>query len=153
LPLLGQPAIHWDSLLALLGHGALIAVLWIFGGFDTACFVVLLPMTVASALGSYLFFAQHIGTFGALLGIYLTGGTLNMYSEIGLIILVGISTKNGILIVEFANQLRDRGMAFDDALRQAADIRLRPPGAHDYTGHDHGFHPADARHRGWLREP
>jgi omega-6 fatty acid desaturase (delta-12 desaturase) len=59
LPLLSKPARHWDSLLALLGHGVLIAVLWIFGGFDTVFFVVLLPMTVASALGSYLFFAQH----------------------------------------------------------------------------------------------
>jgi omega-6 fatty acid desaturase (delta-12 desaturase) len=59
LPLLSNPARHWDSLLALLGHGVLIAVLWIWGGFDTAFFVVLLPMTVASALGSYLFFAQH----------------------------------------------------------------------------------------------
>ena len=59
LPLLDNPIRHWDSLLALLGHGILIAVLWISGGFDTAFFVVLLPMTVASALGSYLFFAQH----------------------------------------------------------------------------------------------
>ena len=46
-------------MLALAGHSALIAVLWIFGGFDTVFFVVLLPMTIASALGSYLFFAQH----------------------------------------------------------------------------------------------
>ena len=59
LPLLKNPARHWDSLLALVGHAALIAVLWTFGGFDTAFFVVLLPMTIASALGSYLFFAQH----------------------------------------------------------------------------------------------
>jgi len=59
LPLLTNPARHWDSLLVLAGHATLIAVLWIFGGFDTAFFVVLLPMTIASALGSYLFFAQH----------------------------------------------------------------------------------------------
>jgi omega-6 fatty acid desaturase (delta-12 desaturase) len=59
LPLLTKPARHWDSLLVLLGHGILIAILWIFGGFATAFFVVLLPMTVASMLGSYLFFAQH----------------------------------------------------------------------------------------------
>ena len=59
MPLLKDPARHWDSLLALAGHVALIAVLWIFGGFDTALFVVLLPMIIASALGSYLFFAQH----------------------------------------------------------------------------------------------
>ncbi len=67
-----------------------------------------------------------LATFGALLGLYLTGQTLNIYSDIGIIILIGISTKNGILIVEFANQLRDRGMAFDQALREAAEIRLRP---------------------------
>jgi omega-6 fatty acid desaturase (delta-12 desaturase) len=54
LPLLRDPARHWDSLLALVGHAALIAVLWIFGGFDTAFFVILLPMTIASALGSCL---------------------------------------------------------------------------------------------------
>ena len=59
LPLLKSPARHWDSLLALGGHAALIATLWIFGGFGTAFFVVLLPMFIASALGSYLFFAQH----------------------------------------------------------------------------------------------
>jgi len=58
-PLLEDPARHWDSLLALVGHGTLVAVLWIFGGFDTAFFVILLPMTIASALGGYLFFAQH----------------------------------------------------------------------------------------------
>lgn len=67
-----------------------------------------------------------LATFGALLGLYLTGDTLNIYSDIGIIILVGISTKNGILIVEFANQLRDQGLAFMDALMQAAEIRLRP---------------------------
>lgn len=59
LPLLTRLIRHWDSLLALAGHAALITVLWIFDGFDTAFFVVFLPMTVASALGSYLFFAQH----------------------------------------------------------------------------------------------
>jgi omega-6 fatty acid desaturase (delta-12 desaturase) len=59
LPFLKEPARCWDSLLVLLGHAAMITVLWMFGGFETAFFVLLLPMTVASALGSYLFFAQH----------------------------------------------------------------------------------------------
>jgi omega-6 fatty acid desaturase (delta-12 desaturase) len=58
-PLLKDPAHHWDSLLALLGHGSLIAVLWVFGGFDVAFYSLLLPMAISSALGSYLFFAQH----------------------------------------------------------------------------------------------
>ena len=59
LPFLRNPARHWDSLLVLVGHSALIAALWMFGGFDVAFFVVLLPMTIASMIGSYLFFAQH----------------------------------------------------------------------------------------------
>jgi len=63
---------------------------------------------------------------GALLGLYLTGQTLNIYSQIGLIMLVGLAAKNGILIVEFANQLRDQGRAFRDALLEAAGVRLRP---------------------------
>lgn len=67
-----------------------------------------------------------LAIFGALLGLYLTGDSLNIYSDIGLIILVGISTKNGILIVEFANQLRDQGLEFAEALETAAEIRLRP---------------------------
>ena len=59
LPFLRNPARHWDSLLVLLGHGTLIAALWVLGGFDVAFFVVLLPVTIASAIGSYLFYAQH----------------------------------------------------------------------------------------------
>ena len=63
---------------------------------------------------------------GALLGLYLTGQSLNVYSQIGLVMLIGLSAKNGILIVEFANQLRDQGRAFHEALVEAAAIRLRP---------------------------
>jgi len=63
---------------------------------------------------------------GGLLGIWLTGGSLNIYTQIGLIMLVGLAAKNGILIVEFANQLRDQGQAFHDALKEASMARLRP---------------------------
>lgn len=63
---------------------------------------------------------------GALLGLYLTGGSLNIYTQIGLIMLVGLAAKNGILIVEFINQLRDKGMDFDQAIVEAAGVRLRP---------------------------
>ncbi len=58
-PFFRNPTRNWDSLLVLLGHGGLIAALWIVGGFDTAFFVILLPMTIASMIGSFLFFAQH----------------------------------------------------------------------------------------------
>ncbi len=63
---------------------------------------------------------------GALFGLYLSDQTLNLYSQIGLIMLVGLAAKNGILIVEFANQLRDRGCHFREALLKAADVRFRP---------------------------
>ncbi|EWY42205.1 acriflavin resistance protein [Skermanella stibiiresistens SB22] len=63
---------------------------------------------------------------GALLALYLTGGTLNVYSQIGLVTLVGLITKHGILIVEFANQLQDEGRAKLDAVIEAAVLRLRP---------------------------
>lgn len=59
LPLFKKPLRHLDSLVALAAHGSLITVLWVFGGLDIVVFVVLIPMILASALGSYLFFAQH----------------------------------------------------------------------------------------------
>lgn len=67
-----------------------------------------------------------LATGGGLLGLYLTGGTLNIYSQLGLIMLVGLAAKNGILIVEFANQLRDEGTAFTEALVEACNVRFRP---------------------------
>ncbi len=63
---------------------------------------------------------------GGLLGLYITGHTLNIYSMVGMIILIGIAAKNGFLIVEFANQLRDEGQGVTDAVVNAARIRLRP---------------------------
>jgi len=63
---------------------------------------------------------------GALFTLWLTGGTLNIYSQVGLVTLVGLITKHGILIVEFANQLRDKGESLHDAVIDAATLRLRP---------------------------
>ncbi len=75
-------------------------------------FVIMLTVPVAIA--------------GALLGLYLVGSSLNLYSQIGLVILIGIAAKNGILIVEFANQLRDQGLEFKEALLTASETRFRP---------------------------
>ena len=63
---------------------------------------------------------------GGMLGIWLTGNSLNIYTQIGLIMLVGLAAKNGILIVEFANQLRDEGREFHDAIKEASLARFRP---------------------------
>jgi multidrug efflux pump len=63
---------------------------------------------------------------GALFTLWLTGGTLNIYSQVGLITLIGLITKHGILIVEFTNQLRDQGRDMMSAVQEAAVLRLRP---------------------------
>jgi multidrug efflux pump len=63
---------------------------------------------------------------GGLFGLWAGGMTLNIYSQIGIIMLVGIAAKNGVLIVEFINQLRDEGREFRDAVTEAARIRFRP---------------------------
>jgi multidrug efflux pump len=70
--------------------------------------------------------AVPLAVTGALLGLVLTDNSLNVYSRLGIVILVGLAAKNGVLIVEFANQLRDRGLAFREAVVEAAAIRLRP---------------------------
>lgn len=67
-----------------------------------------------------------LGVFGAILSMYLFGYTMNIYTQIGLIMLIGLSAKQGILIVEFANQLRGKGIAFREALIQASVLRFRP---------------------------
>jgi multidrug efflux pump len=63
---------------------------------------------------------------GGLIGLVVMGQTMNLFSQVGLVMLVGLAAKNGILIVEFANQLRDAGRDVDAAVREAAARRLRP---------------------------
>ena len=63
---------------------------------------------------------------GGIVGLAIAGATLNLYSQIGVVMLVGLAAKNGILIVEFANQLRDEGLNIADAIERAAARRLRP---------------------------
>jgi multidrug efflux pump len=67
-----------------------------------------------------------LALLGAVFGLKLFGLTVNIFSQIAVIMLIGIAAKNGVLIVEFANQLRDRGVEFGEAIVQAAVIRLRP---------------------------
>ena len=67
-----------------------------------------------------------LAVLGALMGLWAFGSSLNLFSQIGIVMLVGLAAKNGILIVEFANQLRDEGMAIRDAIVEAASVRMRP---------------------------
>lgn len=67
-----------------------------------------------------------LGVLGALIGLLVTGGTMNLFSQIGIVMLVGLAAKNGILIVEFANQLRDEGRSVHEAIVESCAVRLRP---------------------------
>ena len=73
-----------------------------------------------------IMFTVPLGIIGALLGLYVTGSTLNIFSQIGILMIIGIAAKNGILIVEFINQTRDKGVEFSQAIVEGAKIRLRP---------------------------
>ncbi len=103
-----------ESLLFIFALGVLVVFLVLAAQFESWIHPLVIMLTVPLAMT------------GALFGLFLTGQTLNLYSQIGLIMLVGLSAKNGILIVEFANQLRDQGYEFREALIKAADVRFRP---------------------------
>lgn len=99
--------------------------------FALALALVVVFLVLAAQFESYIhplviMLSVPLAVLGALLGLAATGQSLNIYSQIGIIMLIGLAAKNGILIVEFANQLRDEGMAFLDALIEACGQRLRP---------------------------
>jgi multidrug efflux pump len=70
--------------------------------------------------------AVPLAVTGALVTLFLTGSTLNLYSQIGMILLIGLASKNSILLVEYANQLRERGFGLLEATLEAGRVRLRP---------------------------
>ncbi|MCV0393926.1 MAG: efflux RND transporter permease subunit [Rhizobiaceae bacterium] len=93
--------------------------------------IVIILLVLAAQFESFIsaimiMFTVPLGLACAVFALLLTGTTLNVYSQIGLVLLVGIMAKNGILIVEFANQLRDRGQGVREAIENAANVRLRP---------------------------
>jgi multidrug efflux pump len=92
----------------------LIIYLVLAAQFESFLHPLVILLTVPSAL------------LGALLGLWLFGSSLNLFSQIGIVMLVGLAAKNGILIVEFANQLRDEGMAIRVAIVESAAVRMRP---------------------------
>lgn len=92
---------------------------------------IFIYLVLSAQFGSFIdpfiiLFAVPLSIVGALLALKLSGGTLSLYSQIGLITLVGLISKHGILITQFTNQLRKQGMTLNQAIVKAAAIRLRP---------------------------
>ena len=93
--------------------------------------IVVVLLVLAAQFESFvsaliIMFTVPLGICCAIFALWMTGTSLNLYSQIGLVLLVGIMAKNGILIVEFANQMRDRGASVREAIEQASVRRLRP---------------------------
>ena len=96
-------------------------------GFALVIILLVLAAQFESFVSAIVIMATvPLGLACAVIALILSGTSLNAYSQIGLVLLVGIMAKNGILIVEFANQLRDRGLGVREAIEEAANIRLRP---------------------------
>ncbi|CCV16132.1 efflux RND transporter permease subunit [Mesorhizobium sp. STM 4661] len=102
------------------------AMVTIFG-FALVIILLVLAAQFESFVSAVIIMATvPLGLACAIFALLLSGTSLNAYSQIGLVLLVGVMAKNGILIVEFANQLRDRGLGVREAIEQASIIRLRP---------------------------
>ncbi|MFA5677912.1 MAG: efflux RND transporter permease subunit [Pseudomonas sp.] len=104
--------------------GGSMAFIFVLGGL--VIFLVLAALFESFVHPLVIMLGVPIAIGGGLVGLWLTGNSLNVYSQIALLMLIGLAAKNGILIVEFANQLRDAGHAFDEAVMQASILRLRP---------------------------
>ncbi|XBQ16057.1 MAG: efflux RND transporter permease subunit [Oceanicaulis sp.] len=102
------------------------AVLFAFGMALLIVFLVLAAQFESLIQPALIMLTVPLAVAGGLFGLYMAGSSLNIYSQIGLIILIGLAAKNGILVVEFANQLREEGMDVLEATLEAATVRLRP---------------------------
>jgi multidrug efflux pump len=102
------------------------AIAFAFGFALVVVFLVLAAQFESFVHPVVIMVSVPLALTGGLFGLYLFDGTLNIYSQIGLIILIALAAKNGILIVEFANQLRDEGRDIRKAIIEASDLRIRP---------------------------
>jgi multidrug efflux pump subunit AcrB len=120
-----------DLSITLLGEAKTLAETTSSTGFVFGMALLIVFMVLAAQFESVvsalvIMFTVPFGLAAAIFAIAFTGGTLNVYSQIGLVLLVGVMAKNGILMVEFANQRRDEGLGVPEAIREAATTRLRP---------------------------
>ncbi|MEO1135113.1 MAG: efflux RND transporter permease subunit [Pseudomonadota bacterium] len=128
---LSADALQGSQSIALLGEARVLeesnrATLLVFVFAAVIVFLVLSAQFESFVSSLIIMVTVPFGLAAAIYAILLTGGSINYFSQIGLVLLIGIMAKNGILIVEFANQRRDRGASVRDAIEQAAMTRLRP---------------------------
>ncbi|QTC88934.1 efflux RND transporter permease subunit [Brevundimonas pondensis] len=102
------------------------AVGWAFALALLLVFLVLAAQFESWITPAVIMLTVPLAAAGGLFGLLMAGSSLNIYSQIGLIILIGVAAKNGILIVEFANQLRDQGRTIREAIIESSSLRLRP---------------------------
>jgi len=102
------------------------SVLIVFGLALLVAYLVLAAQFESFINPLVVMFTVPMGVLGGFIGMFIMQQGLNIYSQIGMIMLIGMVTKNGILIVEFANQLRDKGLSLDSAIIDASARRLRP---------------------------
>jgi multidrug efflux pump len=102
------------------------AILFAFGFALLVVFLVLAAQFESFIHPLTIMITVPLAVAGGLFGLFMLDQSLNIYSQIGLIILIALAAKNGILIVEFANQLRDEGRSVRDAILESSDLRLRP---------------------------
>jgi multidrug efflux pump len=102
------------------------AVMFTFGMALLIVFLVLAAQFESFLHPLVIMLTVPLAVLGALLGLWLFGKSLNLFSQIGIVMLVGLAAKNGILIVEFANQRRDAGLSVREAILDAAATRMRP---------------------------
>lgn len=101
------------------------SILLVFGLTILIVYLVLAAQFESFVHPGVIIMTVPLAVAGGILGLAVMGKTLNLYSQIGIVMLVGLAAKNGILIVEFANQLRDEGKEIAEAIRQASARRLR----------------------------
>jgi multidrug efflux pump len=99
---------------------------WTLGGALLVVFLVLAAQFESFKLPFVIMTTVPLAVVGAAVGMWVHGISINIYSQVAIVMLIGLAAKNGVLIVEFANQLRDRGVEFMDAIVQASTTRLRP---------------------------
>jgi multidrug efflux pump len=115
-----------SALMATFGFAMIIIYLVLAAQFESFRDPLIMLVTVPMSICGALLFINILGMIGAMTPLHFPGMTLNIYTQVGMVTLIGVIAKHGILIVEFANKLQEQGMGKREAIEEASSIRLRP---------------------------